>query len=119
MKTILTVSFLLLASGLWSQENTSENNSQTLNCQLVEKPFINKAGNVSENKELYLRCSVQDYYIKLCESDVAQDVLTPHLNEGVAVEVEIREGNWDICPGDPEQMQSRVGKYAVILSIED
>ena len=91
-------------------------NSGTTTCQLIEKPFIIKNGVESDVMELYLRCSVQDYFIKLCESDVAAEELRKHLNEGVTVEMEIKEGQWDKCKGDFE-VQSRIGTYIIISAI--
>lgn len=87
-------------------------------CQLVEKPFVKKNGEVADFKELYLRCSIQDYYIKLCESDVTKEDLMPYLNSGITVEMEIKEGNWDICPDELLHIQSRGGTYVVIKSIK-
>lgn len=89
----------------------------TVGCQVVSKAFIKKNGQPADREELYLRCSVQDYFIKFCESEVSKEALTPFIDEGISVEMEVREGEWDICPDDPPQMQSRIGRYAVILKI--
>jgi len=93
-------------------------NSGTTTCQLTEKPFIIKNGVESDIMELYLRCSVQDYFIKLCESDVTAEELKKHLNDGITVEMEIKDGEWDKCQGDA-QMQSRIGTYVTISAIEN
>ena len=90
---------------------------KTTHCQLVEKEFVKKNGQATETKELYLRCSIQDYFIKLCESKVSEKALRAYLDEGIEVEMEVREGVWDICPDDPEEMQSRTGSYVVINRI--
>jgi len=42
-------------------------------CELIEKEFENKIGKPGGFKELYLRCSVQDYFIKICESKVTAE----------------------------------------------
>lgn len=83
-------------------------------CQLIEKEFINKGGKVTEYKELYLRCSIQDYFIKICESNVDAKTLRKYINKSISVEMEIKEGNWDICTDDPAYAQSRGGTYVVI-----
>ncbi len=88
------------------------------NCQLVEKEFMNKGGKMTGIKELYLRCSVQDYFIKLCESKVTRKELEPYLNAGISVKVEIKDGLWDHCSDNIAEVQSRMGTYVVILSIE-
>ena len=89
------------------------------NCQLIEKTFVNKGGKVTEYTELYLRCSVQDYFIKFCESNVTREDLKPYLNQGISVEVEIKDGMWDHCSEDPAYAQSRTGTYIVIKKIND
>jgi len=88
------------------------------NCQLIEKEFVNKGGKITTFKELYLRCSVQDYFIKLCESNLTRDELEPYINKGISVEVEIKDGLWDHCSENEAEVQSRMGTYIVIKSIQ-
>ena len=108
--------------------NSEQNNHQSmsvdkvadqghLTCQLVEKEYVNRMGKSSGLKELYLRCSIQDYFIKICESDVIKDALIPYLNKGIKVKVTILDGDWDICPNEEHELQSRVGKYVIIHEI--
>ena len=40
-----------------------------------------------------------------------------HVDKDLTVTYEVKEGEWDICKGDPE-MQSRVGTYVIVLSIK-
>ncbi len=87
-------------------------------CQLIQKPFIKKNNVETDIQEYYLRCSIQDYFIKLCESNVSKEDLDQYLNKGISVEMDIVEGEWDSCPGDGE-VQSRVGTYVVIKKIID
>lgn len=86
-------------------------------CQLIEKEFVNKGGKITEYKELYLRCSIQDYFIKLCESKVTKKELEKYLNKGITIEMEIKEGMWDHCNDNPAYAQSRVGNYVIIKKI--
>ncbi len=86
-------------------------------CQLIGKEFVNKAGKMGNFSEYYLRCSVDDYFIKLCESSIKVSDLEPYLNKGITVEMEVKEGLWDHCSNDPAYAQSRIGKYAVIHKI--
>ena len=44
--------------------------------------------------------------------------LEEYLDRGIAVTMEIMEGEWDSCPDDKYQVQSRVGTYIIIKSIE-
>ena len=94
------------------------NESGATNCQLIEKEFTNKAGKIETHKELYLRCSIQDYFIKICEGNVTYEELKPYLNKGINVKMEIREGMWDHCEENPSYAQSRTGTYVIIKSIE-
>ena len=91
-------------------------NSSRTTCQLIEKPFIIKNGVESDIMELYLRCSVQDYFIKVCESNVTVNELRKYLNKGITVEMQIKEGKLDKCEGDGE-VQSRIGIYVTISEI--
>jgi hypothetical protein len=88
------------------------------NCQVIEKEFVNKGGKISDYNELYLSCSVQDYFIKFCESSVTKKELEPYINKGITVEIEIREGRWDNCSTNLDQVQSRTGTYIIIKAIK-
>jgi len=101
-----------------TQEDREMKPSEYTYCELIEVSFTNKMGVDSDVKELYLRCSVQDYFIKFCESKVTREELEPLVNTGIKVKMKIMDGNWDICPDDFQNMQSRVGRYAVIETLE-
>ena len=89
--------------------------SNQTHCQVVEKIFVGKDGEPTKQNELYLRCSVQDYFIKFCESEVSNKDVAGYLDGGITVEMEVRDGAWDTCDGLP--IQSRVGTYVVIKKI--
>ena len=118
LRIFLLLLLFLMSCSSEEQIIREKTTSSYTSCQLVEKTFIKKNGEASDFTELYLRCSIQDYYIKLCESDVTQEDLVPYLNSGITVEMEIKEGNWDICPDELLHIQSRVGTYVVIKSIK-
>ena len=92
-------------------------NKEGVSCQLVKKAFIKKNGEAADFQEYYLRCSVADYFIKLCESSVTAEELDKYLNQGLPAEIEFKEGTWDICEDDPDEMQSRIGEYVIIKSL--
>jgi hypothetical protein len=118
MKNLFLIIFLTASAVSFSQTKTpSKTNVTTTGCEVVEKAFVNKGGKTSEFKELYLRCSIQDYFIKFCESKVPLKKMKKYINQGLTVTYEVREGEWDICEGDPE-MQSRIGTYAIVLKIK-
>ena len=95
-------------------------NSNTLTGQIVKKTHVNKACKTFYYYDLYLRCSVQDYFIKFCESSVTKAQIEA-LNLGefgnISIEGEIKEGDLDICPNDSTDVQSRIGHYVVIYKI--
>ena len=118
MKNIFLFIFIIPSINLFSQQLLpKEPNIITAGCQVVEKAFVNKGGKSSDFKELYLRCSIQDYYIKFCESKVSLKKMKKYIEKGLTVTYEVKEGEWDICEGEPE-MQSRIGAYAVVLKIK-
>ena len=93
--------------------------------QIVKKEFIKKNGEPSGFYELYFRASVQDYFIKFCESKVSKNEISAFLAKdemdipkGVKVNARIiYMGYWDICNEDPAMTQSRVGDYIIIDEI--
>ena len=95
---------------------------------IIRRPTKDKRGRPTGLEEFYLRASVQDYYIKFCESEVSKESFLLHLGEEpineqiglppvMSLEVEICDGNWDICPDDPPEAASRIGTYIVIKRI--
>lgn len=103
-----------------NKESMATNN--TMSGQLVKKEFTNKIGEGNGIYEYYFRASIQDYFIKFCESKVAKaEIEALNLSEfdTFTVEAEIVEGEWDICPDDPAEMQSRIGKYLRIIKVID
>ncbi len=85
---------------------------------LVEKSFVNKVGKSSDKKELYLRCSVQDYFIKFCESEINVEDILHLLNTPVSFRIKIKTGAWDICEDDDPNLQSRIGDYIVVYEFK-
>lgn len=115
MKPTLIVLFILFSTLSFAQEKDSS--VPYFSCQIIEKPFIIKNGIESDKMELYLRCSMDDFFIKFCESGVTGESIEAYLDKGIMVDFEIREGSWDICEDDYENAQSRIGHYAVIHHI--
>lgn len=101
---------------------STEAGTSIISAPVVSKSFVKKNGVVTDKKELYLQRSIQDYYIKFCESKITQEALEHHLSnisgfiKSVSLEVEFREGAWDICDGNMDQ-QSRIGAYVIIHRI--
>ena len=110
---------MAISNGMYSQidRGVSVDILNNASCLLIEKEFVNKKMKASGYKEYYLRCSVQDYFIKFCESSVTKKTLEPLLNQGIGVDMEIFQGEWDSCPSDSFPVQSRTGYYAVIKNV--
>jgi hypothetical protein len=89
---------------------------------LVLKSFVKKNGERTDLKEWYIQRSIQDYFIKFCESKVSREELEAYLTKQgsplniATLEVEFRKGEWDICE-ENELMQSRIGEYVIIHRI--
>ena len=89
---------------------------------VIFKIFIKKNGEVTNIKELYIQRSIQDYYIKFCESKIKREDFENHLTningeiKVVTLEIEFRNGNWDICDENFIN-QSRIGEYIIIHRI--
>ena len=89
---------------------------------VVIKNFVEKNAELTEHQEMYLQRSVQDYYIKFCESKISREDLENHLSSMdkeikiSTLEVEFLDGYWDICDDNFEQ-QSRKGEYVIIHRI--
>jgi hypothetical protein len=95
-------------------------NKNTLTGQIVKKEVLNNEGNSTGVYEYYLRCSVQDYFIKFCESSVTTadiDALKLSEFDAISVKAEIKDGALDLCPDEPIESVSRIGKYVVIYEI--
>ncbi len=109
-------------------DEKTEKGAYIISAPIVKKNFVNKAGRVTDHTEYYIMRSAQDYFIKICESNITSEDLeklfhnnsnnSESLFEGVSItmEVEFRNGEWDICDENHEA-ESRVGAYAVILKI--
>ncbi len=89
---------------------------------IVSKTFVSKSGKSTSQKDLYLQASIQDYYIKFCESKITRKELENHLAakddffKTATLEIEYRDGLWDSCNEENDQ-QSRSGKYVIIHRI--
>ncbi len=134
LKLFLLTSVILSISFSCSNQKIDEDNSEkngtsmtkspqdpdkfVITGHILEKEFIIKNGVSSGIMELYFRASIQDYFIKFCESKITKEDLEPFVNKVISAHVEIKNGNWDICPDDPQEMQSRVGPYIIIKEIK-
>ncbi len=102
----------------------SENNTEIISAPIVYKSFVKKNGEETTEKEMYLQRSIQDYFIKFCESNVTQRQLETYLRDHrkndlvqtVSLEVTFKKGEWDACDED-QSVQSRVGEYIIIHKI--
>lgn len=105
-----------------TKDTASSDGKYIISVPVIRKSFVKKNGESTTQKEFYIRRSIQDYYIKFCESKVRREDLENRLStikseiKIVTLEVEFLDGHWDICNDNFEQ-QSRVGAYVIIHSI--
>lgn len=101
---------------------SSENGKLIISAPVVTHNFVQKNGVQTDRKEYYLELSVQDYFIKFCESQVSKEEVESYLAKqngtikSIKVEMEYRNGLWDVCKGN-EPEQSRSGPYVVLYQI--
>ena len=107
---------------------TTTKNGQINTGQIVSHKLVTKNGKITEHEDLYFSLSVQDYFIKFCESDVTLKDIKPFINDGddildlissiksVTLEIEIKDAEWDNC-NEPGYVQSRTGPYVIIKRI--
>ena len=85
---------------------------------IVTAPIVIK----NEYNEMYLRRSIQDYFIKFSESVVSFYDMSTHLSakndltNTITVAVEFRDGFWDDCKRC-QNRENRKGTYAIIHKI--
>lgn len=109
---------------MFSQENGNHAKKKIISSPIVAKKFVKKNGKTTDYEEHYLRLSLQDYFIKFCESIVTKKELEKALNKDrneiktLTLEVEFRNGELDICD-DAHEQQSRIGNYVIIHQIID
>jgi hypothetical protein len=100
----------------------TERGTQIISAPIVSQNFVDKRGRKTDRREMYVQRSIQNYFIKFCESKVSQEELEQYLAEKgdlmkvATLEVEFRDGAWDICD-ENAQMQSRMGEYIIIHRI--
>jgi len=133
-KAFFTVCLVLMVLPLVSFGQEEERKStkrkkgktQTITAPLVKKEMQSKNGQGTGQEELYLQLSKGDVFIKFCESSIEAGNFERLLvgmedDEALTVEVEVefKEGAWDICEGDPEDKQSRTGEYVIVHTVSE
>ncbi len=98
---------------------------QIITAPVIIKNFTKKNGEITSKKDIYIRRSIKDYFIKFCESDITQKQLENHLSKikedikTITLEVEFLKGYWT-CYSNTSiatMPQSRMGDYVIIYRI--
>lgn len=90
---------------------------------IVLKKFVDSKGKITDRQDYYIQRSIQDYFIKFCESEVSRAELEKYLVtkkeflKSATLEVEYRDGDWDNCSDDGIKVQSRTGAYIIVHKI--
>ncbi len=123
MKHIFIFLFVtsFLSSNAFCKKDTTivpqDENIETLwmSGKIITKAFTNKIAKENPDvQEFYFRHFYSDYFIKLSESRLNED-LSSYIDSYVRINAEIKNGQWD---SDNPNVQSRVGDYIVIHHIE-
>lgn len=86
---------------------------------LIKKQFVNKGGRaIKDVFDLYLVNENIETFVKVSGGNYKTKDLEKYLGKQMLYAVEMRDGNWDTQDGNHE-MQSRIGKYCVILKISE
>jgi len=127
MKLLTSLLFILFIQSCAMKKETTPIHEKAVDTEnplkrtgeIVEKTFIKKNGELGNFTELYFRASVQDYYIKFCESTITKEDLTPFIGKVISVDAEIVKGNFDTCPDVEIPQESREGYYIVIRALRN
>lgn len=106
-----------------TKDFSSGDNTYIISAPISEKYFYTKNGVRTDKKEYYIQRSIQDYFIKFCESKVSKEDLQEAWDKeegfmkALKLEVEFRKGEWDNCGNQEPAPQSRLGDYVVVHKI--
>lgn len=106
-------------------KNLVLNKKTIVSAHIIEKDFLSKSQkrNLNIPKDYYLRIkNNEDYFIKFCSSTITKNelkaLIKKHDTKTFTLEVELLDGDWDICNPSLENIQqSRVGRYVIIHNI--
>jgi hypothetical protein len=129
------ITYLLLLPAIFSMASCSPHIStptdttqvqsaktEIITVPVVRKKFVKKNTKITDYDEYYLQRSIQDYFIKFCESKVTRKEIESALKKvkgpikTLTLKVEFKEGFWDSCE-EGVMVQSRTGEYVVIMEI--
>jgi len=104
-------------------DKINESGQYVITCEIVSKPYDGTQADLKSHTEYYLRRSIQDYFIKFCESSIEQSDIEQFLKSKendlikiITVEVEFKNGLFDECKNN-SQIESRIGDYVVLKRI--
>lgn len=115
------VSLIVNAESKLAIQTNNQNNIDTLYIDgvLIKKQFVNKGGiAVNEVFDLYLVNENIETFVKISEGNYKTKDLEKYIGKQMFYAVEMKEGNWDPQDGK-HKIQSRGGKYCVILKISE
>jgi hypothetical protein len=58
-----------------------------------------------------------DFFIKFCESGITKKDLISKVDKYITFKGDVKKGEWDVCPGDKNKVQSRIGPYITITKL--
>lgn len=105
-----------------TKDPTTDQQTRIITAPIVSQYIVKENGERTDRKAYYLERSIQNYFIKFCESSVSQEDLEQHLAaqtgliKTATLEVSFQKGAWDIGE-DGAESQSRRGEYAIVHRI--
>ena len=104
------------------KDESTQNNRVIISAPIVKKKKVDLLGITHEVDEFYVRRSIQDYFIKFCESDVNRAKFNQRFEANsslintMKLEVTFKTGYWDNCIEKVDD-KSRQGEYVIIHQI--
>jgi len=105
-----------------TKDKSSGNEKYIISAPIVISSVNDPTKDGTSQKEFYLERSIQNYFIKFCESNITKTDLEEHVSKltgfmkVVTVEIEYRNGNWDICD-KKDLYKGRTGEYVIVHRI--
>ena len=118
MKTIASVLSFILLAGIsnWAHAQEDPPIPEEVQAKLIQKKSFNKAGKELPGAgDYYLVIGSDELFVKLSDSGVTQDELTPMLDQKITYTIIRKDGLWDT---DDPNVQSRVGPYVSIMTMQ-
>lgn len=95
----------------------SDSNYKIVDAKVISEQFVNKGGKEIKGVfDCFLEYEGKSMFIKFMDSKVSFEEIEPLIGKTATFKISELEGLWDT---NDNNIQSRIGKYVVIWSIEE